>query len=141
MVIIIPARNRLRLLGGTGPALFLVFLIPSLVLRGLAPLLGMLVLTAYSCTAPADLVKAPRFWLGLLWCIGGWVAMFFAITACCDLLTGGMKEGGMVFLMPMMVFPPAVLIAMLCWPAADARRRAAEKSASEASAQPPGSTP
>ncbi len=93
-----------------------VFLAVSLLARGAAPesplLVGAAALTFYSVASPLALVFLPRFFLGLVLGVVSWVVLFVAMGATCQgLMPPRALEGAMVFLLPMMVYPVALLAA------------------------------
>jgi hypothetical protein len=66
--------------------------------------------TLFSVVNPATLVFAPRFWIALLLSPVAWLLLFGALAITVDAIEP-MREGAMVFLGAMMVFPPALLVA------------------------------
>lgn len=96
-----------------GAAVYVLFLLVSLVARRAAPaaplLAGAAAVTLYSVTGPLALAMAPSFWRPLLSTLGTWLGLFVAVAATCEKMMGRVGDDAMVFLGAFMVFPVALL--------------------------------
>ena len=77
----------------------------------LALLPGLLAQCAYSVLAPIASVKARRWWAHALLALLGFVLLMVALAGTAEALTPrGFGEAGMVFLLPMYVFPICLVV-------------------------------
>lgn len=110
-------------------AVFVPSLVAMLVFRSAdaSAFVGLGALLLFSVGAPVLVVLGRWFWLGSLAAVLSWLGLFLGLAAASELAhPGGMGEGGMVLLFPMMVFPPALglagLVRLVMWLRARAAR-------------------
>jgi hypothetical protein len=75
---------------------------------------GFVALTLFSLAAPIGIVGRRRWWLSAVWALAGWLLLFFVLAATAEAITPrGYGEAAMVFLLPMEIFPVALILSGL----------------------------
>jgi hypothetical protein len=93
---------------------YAVFVIPSFFAPGGSAVFGMAALTVYSVTSPAALLFGTPFWRTALFSAVFWIVLLALIQSTCEALIGqSLGDDAMVFLLPFMVFPVALLVSTL----------------------------
>jgi hypothetical protein len=92
----------------------------------------MVALTVYSVTSPAALIFETPFWRTALLSVLFWIVLLATIESTCEALSGKtLGDDAMVFLLPFMVFPVALLISALSRFLVFRRRAGVSSSSSE----------
>jgi hypothetical protein len=93
-------------------------------------LVAALVLTGYSLLDPIAFSRQPgRWWSLALRSVGGWLVV---LIPCLPIATG-LREGSLIFLFPVMVYPPALVLGGLNRALLNRRNRGARERADGAS--------